>query len=285
MSLLYGRSRITRSIAIGSVVAITIVGLSVGYAQQIWVGGGGYWRRPRLATAEDFDGSFQFCRGYYESVRFEPSGRGWGTDYPGADNNFSVRLAELTRGRVKLGVDRQPHHVVVGLTDPMLNRCPILFMEDVGTVGFSEPEIQALHKYFLKGGFLWVDDFWGSRAWGNWVRELARVLPPNEFPIFDIPLTHPVMHTLYDVNEVPQVSNIGFWRGSGGRTSEFGEDSGQVHFRGIQDSQGRLMVVMTHNTDIADTWEREGASKNYFSLFSPSGYALGVNVVLYAMTH
>ena len=186
MSLLYGRSCIIRSIAIGSVVAITIVGLSAGYAQQIWVGGGGYSRRPRLATTEDFDGSFQFCRGYYESVRFEPSGRGWGTDYPGADNNFSVRLAELARVRVKFGVDRQPHHVVVGLTDPMLNRCPILFMEDVGTVGFSEPEIQALHKYFLKGGFLWVDDFWGSRAWRNWVRELARVLPPNEFPIFDL---------------------------------------------------------------------------------------------------
>jgi len=278
------RGPTVRSSARLAILAGVVLAGSLVYAQQIWVGGGrGSNMAPRWPKPEDFDGGFMYCRVYYEGPG---RGRGgWSTDYPGADNNFSVRLAELTRVRVKLRVDRQPHHVVVGLTDPMLNRCPILFMEDVGTVGFSEPEIQALHKYFLKGGFLWVDDFWGSRAWGNWVRELARVLPPNEFPIFDIPLTHPVMHTLYDVNEVPQVSNIGFWRGSGGQTSEFGEDSGQVHFRGIQDSQGRLMVVMTHNTDIADTWEREGASKNYFSLFSPSGYALGVNVVLYAMTH
>jgi hypothetical protein len=59
-----------------------------------------------------------------------------------------------------------------------------------------------------------------------------------------------------------------------------------VHFRGIQDSHGRLMVLASHNTDIADTWEREGNEPHaYFDLFSPRGYAIGVNVVLYAMTH
>jgi hypothetical protein len=110
------------------------------------------------------------------------------------------------------------------------------------------------------------------------------VLPPREFPIFDIPPTHPVMHTLYDVKAVPQVPNIGFWRGSGGETSERAWDSEEVHFRGIQDSRGRLMVVITHNTDIADTWEREGDNQDYFDAFSPKGYAVGVNVFLYGMT-
>jgi hypothetical protein len=43
--------------------------------------------------------------------------------------------------------------------------------------------------------------------------------------------------------------------------------------------------VMTHNTDIADSWEREGENVEYFRRFSPDGYALGVNVLLYAMTH
>jgi hypothetical protein len=94
------------------------------------------------------------------------------------------------------------------------------------------------------------------------------------------------MHTLYDVKAVPQVPNIGFWRSTGGETSEFGHDTSQVHFRGIQDPHGRLMVVMSHNTDIADTWEREGAyPREFFDTFSPRGYAVGVNVVLYAMTH
>ena len=72
---------------------------------------------------------------------------------------------------------------------------------------------------------------------------------------------------------------------TGGETSERGRDSAVVYFRGIQDGRGRLLVLITHNTDIADTWEREGESKQYFDLFSPRGYAIGVNVVLYAMTH
>ncbi len=93
------------------------------------------------------------------------------------------------------------------------------------------------------------------------------------------------MHTLYDVKDYLQVSSINFWSRSNGDVSERGSDSAQVHYRGIQDSKGRLMVMMTHNTDVADTWEREGESQAYFDLFSPRGYAIGVNVVLYAMTH
>jgi hypothetical protein len=263
------------------VVAVSTAAL----AQQIWVGGGRSGRSPRWAQADDFDGSFLYCRGFYNSVRFEESGQGWRTDYPGADTNFSVRLAELTRVSLKLDQNHQPHHVVVSLTDPLLHRCGVLFMEDVGTMGLTAEEVEHLRAYFLKGGFLWVDDFWGTPAWEHWTRELGRVLPPGQFPIFDIPATHPVMRTLYDVTEVPQVAHIGFWSGSGGQTSERGRDSSDVHFRGVQDSDGRLMVVMTHNTDIADTWEREGANADFFSLFSPSGYALGVNVILYAMTH
>jgi Domain of unknown function (DUF4159) len=82
------------------------------------------------------------------------------------------------------------------------------------------------------------------------------------------------------------VPAISFWRRSGGRTSERGVDSLHVYFKGIQDARSRLMVLMTHNTDIADTWEREGEfPREYFDLFSPRGYAIGVNVVLYVMTH
>ena len=93
------------------------------------------------------------------------------------------------------------------------------------------------------------------------------------------------MHTLYDVKRMPQVPAISFWYRSGGRTSERGPDSDVVTFKGIHDEKGRLMIVMTHNTDIADTWEREGENREYFDLFSPEGYAIGVNFVLYAMTH
>jgi Domain of unknown function (DUF4159) len=81
------------------------------------------------------------------------------------------------------------------------------------------------------------------------------------------------------------VSAITFWSSSGGSVSERGQDSAQVYYRGIQDRNGRLMIYMTHNTDVADTWEREGENRQYFDLFSPRGYAIGVNAVLYALTH
>lgn len=259
---------------------------SLAYAQRIFVGGGGGSRfRPRFAAEADFDGSFLYCRGFYRSVRGEMGGQGWGTDYPGADNNFSIRLAELTRVPVKWDPNRQPVHVVVRLTDPLMYRCPLIFMEDVGTIRFSDAEVVNLRSYLLKGGFLWVDDFWGSPAWAWWSSEFSRVLPPGEYPVVDIPISHPIMHSVYDVKDFLQVSSINFWSRSGGQVSERGADSAEVHYRGVEDSRGRLMVLMTHNTDVSDTWEREGENDEYFNLFSPRGYAIGVNVIVYALTH
>jgi hypothetical protein len=273
-----------RLLVVAGLVVLTFGSLA--YAQRIFVGGGrGAASRPRFATEADFDGSFIYCRGFFQSVRREPSGSGWGTDYPGADNNFSIRLAELTRVQVKWEPDRQPVHVVVRLSDPLLFNCPVLVMEDVGTIGFSEAEVVNLRNYLLKGGFLWVDDFWGTPAWNWWSREFSRVLSPGEFPIADIPISHPIMHSVYDVDEFLQVSNIGFWRRSGGRTSERGRDSDEVHYRGVEDSRGRLIVLMTHNTDVSDAWEREGDNEDFFDLFSPRGYAIGVNIIVYALTH
>ena len=276
-----------KRLLISLVSAILLATTSVAFGQRIWVGGGRFYRTPpKWAKNSDFDGSFLYCRGYYTSVVGEPGGQGWSTDYPGADNNFSVRLMELTTIHVKVDADRQPNYVVVALNDPLLFRCPMLFMEDIGTAEFSQDEVKNLREFFLKGGVLWVDDYWGSLAWERWTEQIGRVLPSGSFPIFDIPPTHPIMRTLYDVTEVPQVCSIQFWNPRyPNQTSERGSDSAEVHFRGIQDSHGRLMVIMSHNTDIADTWEREGENQQYFDLFSPRGYAVGVNVVLYAMTH
>jgi hypothetical protein len=160
-------------------------------------------------------------------------------------------------------------------------------MEDVGTMRLSDDEIKGLRNYLLKGGFLYVDDFWGSEAWDQWAEEIARVLPPSQFPIVDIPADHAIMRTLYDVKAIEQVSSIQYWYRSGGSISERERtgDSPHSDFRGIADEKGRLMVVMTHNTDISDTWEREGENREYFDRFSPDGYAIGVNIVLYGLTH
>jgi len=158
-------------------------------------------------------------------------------------------------------------------------------MSDVGTLAFTVPEVAVLRSYLLKGGFLWVDDFWGAAAWEKWAGELGRVLPPDEYPIHDVPLEHPIFRTVFHVKEVPQIPSIQFWRRSRGGTSERGSDSATAHMRGVSDSHGNLLVLITHNTDIADSWEREGEDTNYFYSFSPAGYALGINVLMYAMTH
>ena len=91
---------------------------------------------------------------------------------------------------------------------------------------------------------------------------------------------------MFEVKRVPQVSNIRFWRATGGAsTSERGAESEDVHFRAIRDKHRRIVAVMTHNTDISDSWERETDDPRFFQQFSPDGYALGIDVVLYALTH
>lgn len=246
-----------------------------------------FWRAPARYPTPDSrrDRYFSFTRVAYRSVRWEPGGQGWRTDYPNADVNFMRRLAELTSAAVSRDGEEAFHHVVIELSDPRLFEYPFIFMSDAGTAGFTAQEVERLREYLLRGGFLWVDDFWGERAWDHWVREIGRVLPPAEYPIFDLPADHPVFHTLYDVEQVPQIPSIQFWRRSGGATSERGSESAIPHLRGIADRNGRLMVLMSHNTDIADGWEREGEEYEFFYRFSPDAYALGINIVLYAMTH
>ena len=98
-----------------------------------------------------------------------------------------------------------------------------------------------------------------------------------------MPLNHSIFHTLFDAKRFPQIPSIG-WVYSG-TTSERGSDSTVPTARMITDDTGQVMVLMTHNTDISDSWEREGEDASYFYAFSPKGYALGINVLLYAMTH
>jgi hypothetical protein len=131
-----------------------------------------------------------------------------------------------------------------------------------------------------------VDDFWGDAAWAQWTRELGKALPPSEFAIEDVASDDPIFRSQFIVTKVPQITNIRFWRFSRGQeTSERGAETAEAHFRAIRDGKGRIIVVMTHNTDVADSWEREGEDPGFFYQFSPDGYALGINVLLHAMTH
>ena len=267
-----------------ALLALIVTG-GFAYAQR---GGGEFANIPAIFAPDPLpDRDFVVCRLMYESVRREPAGGGWRTDYPYGEINLSIRFSELTRSRVSMNdATRRPNHFVVRLTDDALFQCPFTMASDVGTIGLSPEEAAQLRTYLLKGGFLWVDDFWGTAAWEQWTEEIGKVLDPRSYPIVDVPLTDPVFHAQFTVEEVPQITNIGFWRRSGGlETRERYEDSEFAEFKAIRDTDGRLMVVMTHNTDVADSWEREGEDPEFFLQFSPYGYALGINVLLHAMTH
>ena len=269
---------------------ILVLALAAFQFQQRQNWGRGGWRssplREGIPTNEAgaTDRGFTFCRLLYQSVRSEPLGHGWNTDYPGSDINFMTRLSQLTTTPISRWSDGEPGHAVVRATQDELYQCPFLFASDVGTVGFSEIEVVRLRDYLLKGGFLYVDDFWGDWAWQQWSAEIGRVLP--EHPIVEIGPEHPLMRAPYLIPEVPQIPSIQYWRRVGrSSTSEQGRGSEVPHFRAIFDKDGRALVVMTHNTDIADGWEREGEDEDFFYNFSPEAYAMGINIVIHAMSH
>jgi hypothetical protein len=269
------------------VAMLTLTG--VAFAQRGFGGFRGFREGgfPYIAAPEQMpDASFVVCRLAYRQIRREESGIGWQTDYPYAEINLTTRLSELTKTRVSLNENDEPRHYAVQPLDKALFNCPLLVASDAGTLGFTDAEADRLREYFMKGGFLWADDFWGELAWESFSREIGKVLPPSEFPIEDIDIADPMLHEQFELTHIPQITNIQFWRRSGGReTSERGEETRTPHLRVIRDGRGRVIVVATHNTDVADSWEREGEDPEFFYQFSPDGYALGIDVLLYAMTH
>lgn len=264
-----------------------LIAIAASAAAQIWAGG--YGRTPpRFPTETTFSGGFNFCRAMFQSNRREK--QGWATDYPGADINFSIRLGELTKVHVAMRDDTEvpePDAVVVRLTDDALFKCPFLFMEDAGTARFSDVEVDRLQQYLLKGGFLLVSDYHGGWGREQFDEQMSRVLPPGRFPAADItpPSDHAMWKGMFPVTQLPQMASIQTWRRTGDIVERWNDERALPTARVIADAQGRVMVLMVHNTDLPDPWEREGEDKDYFYRFSPDAYAVGIDIILYAMTH
>jgi hypothetical protein len=214
------------------------------------------------------DHEFTFARAAYSSFGY-PS---WSTDFPKADRQFLMGVKRLTR----LDAFEWEHPIL--LDDPELRRYPFLYAVEVGRMALNESEVSGLRDYLLAGGFLVVDDFWGSYEWANFEAEMARVLPGR--PIVDLPLDHPLFSTVYEIDELLQVPGV--HNAGGDRTWE--RDGYTPACRGIYDDAGRLLVVVNWNTDLGDAWE--WAENPYYPLrFSTFAYQLGINAIVYGMSH
>ena len=256
--------------------------LSAGAPEPARQRGGRFGRAPIDGTWI-YDGGFVFCRIAFRQAPYG-DGAGWSVDYPRADLNLPFRLGQLTKTPISRDARGEPNHVVITLTDPKLFACPFIMMTEPGGLYLDDDEAARLREYLDKGGFLWADDFWGEYAWHVWESAIRKVLPAASFPIVDLSPDHPIFHMLYEVKRLPQIPSINFWFGSGYATSER-LDSTEPHARAINNGDGHIMVLMTHNTDFGDAFEREGDNRAYFERFATEGYSFGINVILYAMTH
>ena len=225
-------------------------------------------RRPSLKSPGG-PREFYFTRGIYSS---NWRWNAWATDFPKADRQFMAAVNSF------IDISAAEHENTVRLNDPDIRRFPFLYALEVGNMALSASEAQGLRDYLLAGGFLVIDDFWGSWEWANFEREIRRVLPGHR--IRELPLDHPIFNAVYRIDEIVQVPAIGnHWYG---RTWE--RDGYVAHARGIFDQDGRLMVIINWNTDLGDAWEWFERPEYPLS-YSSFAVRMGINFIVYAMSH
>ena len=230
-------------------------------------------RLPGFATRRHsgIQAEYTFARLRYNSYGWREM---WTTDYPKADEQFVYGLRGWARSTLAISDDP----TTVSLFDPQLFDYPFIYAVEPGFMVLSEEDAAKLREYLLRGGFLMLDDFWGEREWLNVQEQMRKVFP--EYPIEELPLSHPLFHCYFDIKEVVQVPNVNYIYS--GITHEKG---GFVpHYMGIIGPEGRVLVFIARNADNGDAWEWIDEPR-YPLRFGLAAYRLGMNVIIYAMTH
>ncbi len=227
--------------------------------------------------ARSADAEFQFARlAYTVDPRFSGVGMGgreyWQMDWPDAEFHLIKGIKRLTR------LDTADRGIALRLTDEELFDFPWLYAVEVGHWQLTDTDVDRLREYLLRGGFLMVDDFHGSREWAQFMASMQKVFPNRA--VRDIPPSDESLHVLYDLDQRVQIPSIQILRT--GRTYE--RDGFTPRWRGIYDDEGRLMVAINFNMDIGDAWEHADTPQ-YPENMTALGYRFGISYILYAMTH
>ncbi len=216
-------------------------------------------------------GEFVFARLRYRSQRDGRAYARWGIDANKGDRLFLWHLRRLTR------LHTRSIEQIVDIDDDDVFNWPFLFAVSPGDWVFSESHARRLKQYFDRGGFLMVDDFHNEREWASFMAGMTLVDPQARV----VELTDPdsIFHIVYDMKERFRVPGANVVHGNGVERGGF-----DPHWRAIVDERGNIMVAVCFNMDVGDGWEFAD-DPDYPEKFSGQAIRLGVNYVLYALTH
>jgi len=170
------------------------------------------------------------------------------------------------------------------LTDAEIDHCPFHHDDRAGGTFSATRKPRICATICCTAEFLWADEFWGDYAFDHWMNEIRKALPSADFPLADVPIDHPLFHVLYDVNNSRRYPRSVSISGTARRPSA--DPTAPCRTRRANQRPGRpdaRLHVPQHR--LRDAFEREGEDRRYFEAFAPAGYAVGVNVLLYSMTH
>lgn len=215
---------------------------------------------------------FSFARLVYSEGAGSDGWARWQADWPEAETHFSEGLDRLTV------INVSPEGVLVRMNGEDVFDYPWVYVVEVGSLSLSPRETEQMREYLLRGGFLMVDDFHGRHEWLQFERVMKTVFPDRS--IQELSNDSELFHVLYDLSSREQIPGIRALMNN--RTWEKG---GRFpHWRGILDDRGRVMVAINFNQDIGDAWEHADDVR-YPAPLTSQAYRLGVNYVVYAMTH
>lgn len=215
-------------------------------------------------------------RGFGGGWDYRRGATSWTVDYPEGDRTFVQllrRFSTINARSVEQPVDPDD------LDD--MQHWPFLMVGLAGYWQLTDLQVRNLREYLLKGGFLFADSFFGSSSWPGFAAGIERILP--EYSIVDLDGSHPVFHTVYDIpalaeTQIPNMQSL--MRGQGG----YLEDGWEPHWRGVIDENGRLLVLIAFNNDVADSWQWADDPR-YPAERVNLGLRLAVNIAVYAMSH
>jgi len=219
----------------------------------------------------------RYGRGYgygfgYRGTRWTEGNSIWTQDYPRADRHFSLALRRLTR------LDVRSVEQPVNLDEGAVYDWPWLYAVQPGHWQLTDAQARSMREFLLRGGFFMADDFWGEGEWEAFMQSMRKVFPDRE--VVELENRDPIFHTVYDLDNRYQVAS----EGSVQRGRSWKCEGCPDRWRGIFDDKGRLMVAITFQSDVGDSWEWADAPY-YPEKYAALGIRIGVNYVIYAMTH